>query len=180
MRHQNCLPYLYSYRLQHRRSPVPSRALQSQRRITRLLSEVIHTYRHHIYLWGVLHRVQNSTSLVFSLNILFTAVSPACMFSEENLNVVLIFVPLYVSCFFALWLFSGFFVFFFSVIFYSLKMICLGVVLGAPLSCFMFFELPGSVVQCLKLIWGNLSHYYSFVLPSFFFAVPITYIFPLL
>ena len=90
-----------------------SHVLQSQRRITRLLSEVIHTYRHHIYFWGVLHRVQNSTSLVFSLNVLFTALSLACMFSEENLNVVLIFVPLYVSCFFPLWLFSGFFFFFF-------------------------------------------------------------------
>ena len=37
---------------------------------------------------------QNSTSVFFSLNILFTTLSSACMVSEENLNAVFIFVPL--------------------------------------------------------------------------------------
>lgn len=62
--------------------------------------------------------------------------------------------------------------------FLNLKMICPSIVLGGwHLFCLVFFELLGSVVQCLTLIWGKFQSFLFQIL--MFFSFPLLLVFPL-
>ena len=86
----------------------------------------------------------------FPLNTLNIPLS--CLHSFWRVVVILIFAPLIGQVCFILLASSRIF----SLIFYSLKIICLGIVFW-HLPYFVFSDLPGSVVWCLTLIWGKVT-----------------------
>jgi hypothetical protein len=108
--------------------------------------------------------MQNSRLVVFFQH--FKYFTPLdVMISEKKCNIVLLLL-LYVMWIFPLLTFFKIFLFF---ILYSLNMVSIDIDL-LYLSCSMFFEISGSVVRYLPLIWKFFSYYHFTYL---FFLLPL-------
>ena len=103
---------------------------------------------------------------------------------QPQLDIILVFVPLYIEHFFFLWLFQAFFFFFYKpLILFSLKMICLNVggfflfSFFLHLSHLMFSEFAGSMICYLALICRN-SQSLFFQISLLFFSLFVLFVLP--